>query len=187
MYRFPCLAAITCYDEKKFIEHALALAGRKVSKINWLKDVYKNAKNSMGLPVEPTSQAIAMFQFILNEFSDVCQRRAKIEKIADAYLTNHVDYQRLKTIPGIGPIIALTILAEAGNLKRFKHVRQFIKYCGFDLATYKSGLTKGTTTLSKRGNSRLRQMFWMAANIAIRMRENTFRKKFAKRQLVLTS
>lgn len=120
-----------------------------------------------------------MFQFILNEFSDVCQRRATIEKIADAYLINNVDYQRLKTIPGIGPIIALTILAEAGNLKRFKHVRQFLKYCGFDLATYQSGLTKGATTLSKRGNSRLRQMFWMAATIAIRMRDNTFRKKFA--------
>lgn len=29
-------------------------------------------------------------------------------------------------------------MAEAGNLKKFKHVRQFLKYCGFDLATYKS-------------------------------------------------
>lgn len=178
MYKFPCPAAITCYDEKKFIEQAWALAGRKVSKINWLKDVYKTAKNSIGLPVESTSQTIAMFQFILNEFSDVCQRRTKIERIADTYLINNLDYQRLKTIPGIGPIIALTILAEAGNLKRFRHVRQFLKYCGFDLATYQSGSTKGVSTLSKRGNARLRQMFWMAATIAIRMRENTFRKKF---------
>ena len=102
----------------------------------------------------------------------------KIEQEADTYLADNKDYQRLKTVPGICPIIVLTILAEAGNLKRFKHVRQFLKYCGFDLATYQSGMTRGVTSLSKRGNARLRQMFWMAATIAIRMRENTFRKKF---------
>lgn len=58
LYRFPCPAAITCYDETEFIKQAWTLAGRKVSKNNWLKDVYKTAKNSIGLPVEPTSQTI---------------------------------------------------------------------------------------------------------------------------------
>ncbi len=178
LHRFPCPTAITSYKEEQFIEQAWTLAGRKVSKLNWLKDVYKTAKNSVGLPVEQTSKTIVMFQFILSEFADVCQRRKQIETEADAYLANNKDYQRLKTIPGIGPIIALTILAEAGDLRRFKHVRQFLKYCGFDLATYQSGLTRGVTTLSKRGNARLRQMLWLAATIAIRMRENTFRKKF---------
>jgi hypothetical protein len=32
--------------------------------------------------------------------------------------------------------------------------------------------------LSKRGNARLRYAFWMAGTIAIRMQQNTFRRKF---------
>ena len=39
----------------------------------------------------------------------------------------------------IGPIIAMTILAEAGDLRRFRHHRQFLKFCGLDLATHQSG------------------------------------------------
>ena len=34
------------------------------------------------------------------------------------------------TVPGIGPASALTILAEAGDLRRFRHHRQFLNFCG---------------------------------------------------------
>jgi len=57
-------------------------------------------------------------------------------------------------------------------------VRQFLKYCGFDLCTEQSGQFRGTTHLSKRGNARLRYAFWMAGTVAIRMRQNSFRRKF---------
>jgi transposase len=78
----------------------------------------------------------------------------------------------------VGAVLALTILAEAGDLRRFPHVRQFLKYCGFDLCTEQSGQSRGTTHLSKRGNARLRCAFWMAATIAVRMRQNSFRRKY---------
>ncbi len=50
-------------------------------------------------------------------------------------LGDNDDFRRLKQIPGIGPILALTILAETGDLRRFHHHRQFLKFCGLDLAT----------------------------------------------------
>ena len=78
----------------------------------------------------------------------------------------------------MAPIIALIILAEAGDLKRFNHHRQFLKFCGFDLSTQQSGFFRGGSKISKHGNSRLRYAFWIAATIAIRLRENTFRRKF---------
>jgi len=81
-------------------------------------------------------------------------------------------------VPGIGPILALLILAEAGDLRRFAHVRQFLKYCGFDLCTEQSGQFRGTTHLSKRGNARLRYACWMAGAVAVRMQQNSFRRKF---------
>ena len=90
------------------------------------------------------------------------------------------DYQLLRQIPGIGPINALTILAEAGDLRRFGHHRQFLKFCGLDLATQQSGPFRGQTRLSKYGNARLRRTLWIAGQVAIRQRENGFRDKFER-------
>jgi len=53
------------------------------------------------------------------------------------------------SVPGIGPIKALTILAEAEALRRFRHHRQFLKFCGMDLATVQSGLFRGRSRISK--------------------------------------
>ena len=95
-------------------------------------------------------------------------------------LAENVDYRRLRQMPGIGPIIAMTILAEAGDLRRFRHHRQFLKFCGLDLATHQSGQFRGQTKLSKFGNARLRRAFWLAAQVAIRQRDNGFRAKYER-------
>jgi transposase len=178
LYHFPTPAAVVKYSQAAFIEIAWETVGRKVDKRNWLIDFYQTAKDSIGLPLAEDAQAIRMFQLILQEHQGLCQRLKDIEKAASLFLQDNLDYQRLLTLPGIGPILALTILAEAGDLRRFKHYRQFLKFCGFDLCTHQSGCFRGSSKLSKYGNSRLRYAFWIAATVAIRMRENTFRRKY---------
>jgi transposase len=81
---------------------------------------------------------------------------------------------------GIGAITALTILAEGGDLRRFRHHRQFLKYCGLDLAKSQLHQNKGHEVLSKRDNKRLRLAFWMAGLVAIHQRENVFRDKYER-------
>ncbi len=88
--------------------------------------------------------------------------------------------RQLQQITGIGPILALTILAEADDPRRFGHHRQFLKFCGLDLSTQQSGQFRGTTRLSKYGNARLRCAFWMAATIVVRQTENSFCDKFER-------
>jgi transposase len=41
-----------------------------------------------------------------------------------------------------------------------------------------SGRFRGVSRLSKYGNARLHTAFWMAAQSAVRMRENSLRRKF---------
>ena len=178
--RYPCRAAVEKFSQAEFIEDAWSFVGRKVNKTAFLEDFYETATNTIGLPVSEDSEAIRMFRIVLREHQRLCEVRAEIEKEAESFLGDDVDYIRLKTLPGIGPILSLTILAEAGDLRRFAHHRQFLKYCGFDLASKQSGQFRGRTKLSKRGNRRLRYAFWMAATIAIRMRENSFRDKYAR-------
>jgi transposase len=175
----PCPAAVRRYSKAAFIAAASAqVGGRKVDKARWLADFYDTAGASLGLPVEEGTDAIRMFRVVLEDYLQLCRRRKQLETAIVARLTGHADFERLQTVPGIGPVLALLILAEAGDLRRFGHVRQFLKYCGFDLCTEQSGQFRGMTHLSKRGNARLRSAFWMAGTVAIRMQQNSFRRTF---------
>lgn len=178
LHRFPCPAAITRYSLEAFEHETWAIVERKVNNHGLLHDLYVTASQSVGLPVSEESEAIQMFRVTLTEHQQLCASRAAIEQQADQALHNHPDYQRLRTLPGVGPILTLTILAEAGDLRRFAHHRQFLKFCGLDLSTQQSGQLRGMSRLSKHGNARLRDAFWMAAQGAVRMRENTFRGKY---------
>jgi len=175
---FPNPAAVLKYSREGFIKAAQAVSGRKVNKAAWLTDFYETARESIGLPVPEDSEAIRMFRLVLQEHQDLCRMRRAIEARAELYLKDNADYLRLRTVPGIGAVIALIILAEAGDLRRFSHYKKFLKYCGLNLSTQQSGAFRGMSKLSKHGNSRLRYAFWIAGTSAIRMRENTFRKKY---------
>lgn len=177
---FPTPASITMHSKDAFVDAAWDVVGKKVSKGRLLGDIYETAASSMGLPVPLDSRAIAMFRLVLAEGRSLIRQRDLIEEQADAALADSPDYQRLRQIPGIGPITALTVLAEAGDLRRFGHHRQFLKFCGLDLATYQSGQFRGQTKLSKFGNARLRRAFWVAAQVAIRQRDNSFRAKYER-------
>jgi transposase len=180
LMEFPTPKSMRRLSKTEFLRRAWPLVGRKVAKERILTDIYLTAETSIGLPAEETSETVAMLRFVLRQLVTLCQLRDTIEDRADVLLGDNADYQRLRLIPGIGPITALTILAEAGDLRRFSHHRQFLKFCGLDLATEQSGQFRGLSRLSKRGNARLRTVFWMAASVAVRMRENSFRAKYER-------
>lgn len=178
--RFPTPASMTALGQEDFAREAWTLVGRKVSKARLLNDIYETACASIALPVEEDSVSIAMFRMVIAQARSLIRQRDEIERTAHAILSDNRDYQLLRMIPGIGPINALTILAEAGDLRRFAHHRQFLKFCGLDLATCQSGTFRGRTKLSKYGNARLRRTFWMATQVAIRQRDNSFRDKLGR-------
>jgi len=178
--QFPSPHFISAMNKEEFIAAAWNVVGRRVLKERLLTDIYTTASSSVGLPVAPDSNAIAMFRMVLAEGRGLIAQRNAIEARAVEMLKDSPDYQLLCTIPGIGPINALTILAEAGDLRRFRHHRQFLKFCGMDLATMQSGMFRGQTKLSKYGNARLRRTFWMAGQVAVMQRANSFRDKFER-------
>jgi transposase len=158
------------------------VVGRKVSKERLLADIYATARTSIGLPLPIDAPAIRMFRMVIAEARSLIRQRNEIEDMADAMLRDSADYKALRKVPGIGPVIALTILAEGGDLRRFRHHRQFLKFCGLDLSTQQSGQHRGQTRLSKFGNARLRRTLWIAGQVAIRHRENGFRHKFERQR-----
>jgi transposase len=76
-------------------------------------------------------------------------------------------YQLLRTMPGIGDISAMQILAELALLPSDRDVRQWVAYAGLDPREYSSGSSvKKYTRISKVGNRHLRCALYMPALVA---------------------
>lgn len=178
LLHFPTPSAVVRYSFDEFVKVASPIVGRKVNKAAKLQELYMTAQSSNGLPIAEDSLACQTFRLQLNRYQELNAQRRHLEKLAEAEMSTYPDYAILKSVPGVGPVIALTIFAEAGDLRRFGHHRQFLKYCGLDLAKNQSGMFRGQEKLSKRGNARLRLALWLAAATALRQRENSFRNKF---------
>lgn len=79
--------------------------------------------------------------------------------------------RRLRTIPGVGPSIAATLLAEIGDIDRFTDFDQLLAYAGVHPAERSSG-RKGSNPetawhMSKAGNSHLRAAAYRMAVVGV--------------------
>jgi transposase len=180
LLEFPTPASIAALTVEQFSARIWKSMGRRVHKEAKIAEIHALATHSIALPIVSDSAAVTTFRLQLERYLQLCQTRTALARQAHALLADNPDYQRLLTVPGIGSIIALVILAEAGDLRRFVHYRQFLKFCGLDLAKSQSGASRSRDQLSKRGNARLRCALWMAAMSAARMRENAFRDKYRR-------
>lgn len=178
LLKFPTPQSITRYKLKTFVKRAWDIVGRKQNKPSFLEHLYHTAENSIGLPVPIDSMAVQMYRLQVERYLELTCQRMKLEKTAQTLLAENKDFQVLLSVPGIGPVIALMIIAESGDLRRFSHHRKYLSFCGFNLSASQSGQKSSNHKLSKRGNSRLRYAFWLAATMAIRMKENSFAYKY---------
>lgn len=83
---------------------------------------------------------------------------------------------RLQTLPGIGPLSALILLALHGR-GQFRRADQFVAFLGLDIRLSQSGQGKARGSLSKRGDPEARRILYTAAMAAARG-ENPFAEAF---------
>jgi transposase len=120
----------------------------------------------------------------LNVITTLVQEINNIEKTILKQIKLKKEFNKLKTVPGIGDILGLTIMLETGDINRFKEVGNFSSYCRcVDSKRISNGKKKGTNN-TKNGNRFLSWAFIEAANYAIRF-DNTI-KKFYQRKLSKT-
>ncbi|HHY74363.1 MAG TPA: IS110 family transposase [Bacillus bacterium] len=86
-----------------------------------------------------------------------------------------VEYEWLSTVPGLGDITIVDLLAEIGSFSHYEDPRQLIKLAGLTLRENSSGLHKGQKRISKRGRRKLRALLFRVMMPMIRHNE-AFRK-----------
>ena len=78
---------------------------------------------------------------------------------------------RLRTVPGVGPITALTWVLEVGDTSRFRSIKQAISYCWLCGAEKSSADKIMRTPLSKQRNKHIQRMLVEAGRLAPRFSE----------------
>lgn len=100
------------------------------------------------------------------------------------------DYARLKSIPGIGEVLAIIIMLEAGDITRFSQVGNFAPYARCVTSIRISNSKKKGEDNTKNGNAYLVWAFVEAANFARRYSEEArsfFDKKKAKTNSIVAT
>jgi Transposase IS116/IS110/IS902 family len=90
--------------------------------------------------------------------------------------------KNIKTAKGFGDITILTVLAETRCFQLVTNQKQLDSYAGFEIVFNDSGLKKGKTSISKKGNIFIRIALFMPALSACRA--NPQFKNFYQRLVV---
>jgi transposase len=78
------------------------------------------------------------------------------------------EVRRLQTVPGVGPIVALTAIAVFADVSRFPSAKHVGSYIGLVPSTHQSGSRDSHGRITKRGSAELRSMLCEAAHHARR-------------------
>ncbi len=111
---------------------------------------------------------IAMINNLSEKIKEVEKAVVKVARLKE-------EYKMLMTVPGIGKILALTIMLETGPIDRFAKVGNYVSYCRcVNSKWFSNGKAKGKGN-RKNGNKYLSWAYLEAANFA------TWHHDYAKR------
>jgi transposase len=146
-----------------------------------VRDLTNETIDQMGLPADV---ALAM-QANLAVIKTLSVQIGLLEKRLGEKVEPRAEYALLRTVPGIGPILASVILLETGCIERFASAGNFASYARcVDSQRMSDGKKKGEGNI-KNGNKYLSWAFVEAANFALRF--CTEAKRFYERKKARTN
>lgn len=124
------------------------------------------ARRSVGL-TDGMSVARMRLNQNLRQIEALSKDLAEIEAAMAVTLEKTGLASYLLSIPGVGVVIAASLLGEVGNPSRYTNWRQWRRLAGYNLTENSSGERKGLTKISKRGRSQLRSVLYQAALVLV--------------------
>ncbi len=117
---------------------------------------------------DPDARRSIEVDFSLIEHHDQVIRELELHLVRQAKQHDPDAFHRLRTIPGVGKILALTILYEIHDIRRFDRVQEFVSYARLVKCEHSSAGKKKGTGGAKIGNAHLKWAFSEAAVLFLR-------------------
>lgn len=176
------LYSVVPYKPQEDIDKSVLLAARRtlINQQTALKNTVRGLIKNNGLKMgaispkkfsEAVKKAIkdcselfvSSIIYILNAFDAIVEEISKIDKKVIEIANKDSNVKKLKTIPGIGEITALSFVTEIYDPKRFKTSKAVGAYFGMTPTQYQSGETKKQGRISKCGSNEMRFLLTEAA------------------------
>ena len=146
--------------QSQFVKEIDKLAkklGHKGAGITLANKIYNLAKNTLApRPNNSYSQlsAISCVEVLIQLIKTTNTIISEMDKLAREL----PEYEEISKMPGCGKKLTSRVIAEIGDIRRFKNAGSLIAYAGLDAPPYQSGQFEATNRhISKRGNKYLRR------------------------------
>src|SRR5262249_15039202 len=120
---------------------------------------------------DPSVKMSATLDLQLIDQLDALIAQVELYRTRTAKVDDVQTYHRLRTVPGVGPILALVLLYEMHQVARFEQVGQFLSYARLVRCEHESAGKKLGNSGKKIGNAQLRWAFAEAACLFLRASE----------------
>jgi transposase len=121
-----------------------------------------------------------IFAEACREIREIEARIKQVEHQLEAIAEQLPAVAQLRTIPGVGLLVATALIAFIGDIRRFPSGRHFASYLGLTPREYSSGLKRHLGRISKRGDGYLRTLLIHGARSVLiharRQRPDHFRE-----------
>lgn len=140
------------------LRHGLVFSGRTSwSKAHW--------NWIAGIKMEHPAQQIALQEYV--HAVKACEEQverltAQIHQLLGQWRWAHV-VRALQAMRGVSVIVAVTTIAELGDLSRFEHPRKLMAYLGLVPSEHSSGESRKRGGITKTGNGHVRRVLVEAA------------------------
>lgn len=158
--KFENFENIKSVSEKKFTERFMKWAKSKGYRNAIMKaqTIYELSQDSIPTRTANVSTSIAVQQCLqMLRTSEEASNEILAQMQSIAYTLP--EYQIVRSMKGVGDILAPRLIAEVGNIQRFTSAKALVAYAGIDAPPYQSGQYEGTQRhISKRGSAVLRKI-----------------------------
>jgi len=179
--RFGLERKLDLWKRPKSVYKSLQQLTRERDQIVAERVIVKNQLHAELSEAEPNDKSLkrirARIKFLNSQEKEIKDDINDIVK-SDENLKKEIDL--ICTIPGVGELTAVIVLAETNGFELIRNRRQLTSYAGLDIKEKQSGTSiKGKPRISKKGNRSLRKAMHFPALVAVKWDEN-FRELYAR-------
>lgn len=165
-----------------------------VRRLHALSDLAAQEKNRSQAPGQSKAVMASSKRVVTALEKELLRLKREVRAHVKAHEALQRDAKLLQSIPGIGEITSWDILAEMPDVEEFESAQSVAAYAGLAPREQRSGSSvRKQTTISKRGNSRLRKAFYFPAvsamqwNPIIKAHYERLRKKGKPKMVALAA
>jgi transposase len=162
------------WTKPKSIYKELQQLTRERDQIVQERSVIKNQIHAENVEAIPNQRSLDRMQSRI-EFLNSQEKEIKkdIAELIKLYPEVESTIEKIKSIPGVGELTAVIVLAETNGFELIKNKRQLSSYAGLDVKEKQSGTSvKGKPKISKKGNRNLRRAVHLPALSAVKWDDN---------------